>query len=37
QIYFLGGVASKGIAIATRDSVSVAVPANFHPDFRDPG
>ena len=33
----LAEVASEGIDIATRDSVSVAVPANFHPDFRDPG
>jgi adenosylmethionine-8-amino-7-oxononanoate aminotransferase len=37
QIDFLAEVASEGIDIATRDSVSVAVPANFHPDFRDPG
>ncbi|MCU7223299.1 hypothetical protein OC505_25045, partial [Pseudomonas brassicacearum] len=25
------------IDIATRDSVSVTVPKDFHPDFRDPG
>ncbi|MNE93017.1 adenosylmethionine--8-amino-7-oxononanoate transaminase [compost metagenome] len=37
QIDFLAEVASEGIDIATRDSVSVAVAANFHPDFRDPG
>ena len=37
QIDFLAQVASEGIDIATRDSVSVAVPGNFHPDFRDPG
>ena len=37
QIDFLAEVASEGIDIATRDKVSVAVPADFHPDFRDPG
>ena len=37
QIDFLAEVASEGIDIATRDSVSVAVPKDFHPDFRDPG
>ncbi len=37
QIDFLAEVASEGIDIATRDRVSVAVPADFHPDFRDPG
>ncbi len=37
QIDFLAEVASEGIDIATRTGVSVAVPANFHPDFRDPG
>ena len=37
QIDFLAEVASEGIDIATRDSVSVAVPKDFHPGFRDPG
>jgi adenosylmethionine-8-amino-7-oxononanoate aminotransferase len=37
QIDFLAEVASEGIDIATRTSVSVAVPSDFHPDFRDPG
>ena len=37
QIDFLAEVASEGIDIATRSDISVAVPANFHPDFRDPG
>ena len=37
QIDFLADVASEGIDIATRDSVSVAVPKDFHPGFRDPG
>ncbi len=37
QIDFLAEVASEGIDIATRSAVSVAVPKNFHPDFRDPG
>ncbi|MDU7556583.1 MAG: aminotransferase class III-fold pyridoxal phosphate-dependent enzyme, partial [Pseudomonas sp.] len=37
QIDFLAEVASEGIDIATRTDISVAVPANFHPDFRDPG
>ena len=37
QIDFLAEVASEGIDLATRDSLSVAVPSNFHPDFRDPG
>jgi adenosylmethionine-8-amino-7-oxononanoate aminotransferase len=36
QIDFLAEVASEGIDIAT-DSVSVAVPKDFHPGFRDPG
>jgi adenosylmethionine-8-amino-7-oxononanoate aminotransferase len=37
QIDFLAEVASEGIDIATRESVSVAVPKDFHPGFRDPG
>ena len=37
QIDFLAEVASEGIDIATRDQVSVAVPKDFHPGFRDPG
>ena len=37
QIDFLAEVASEGIDIATRSDISVAVPSNFHPDFRDPG
>ncbi|MHA6124803.1 adenosylmethionine-8-amino-7-oxononanoate aminotransferase apoenzyme [Pseudomonas mohnii] len=37
QIDFLAEVASEGIDIATRDSVSVSVPKDFHPGFRDPG
>ena len=37
QIDFLAEVATEGIDNATRDSISVAVPQNFHPDFRDPG
>ena len=37
QIDFLAEVATEGIDIATRSSISVAVPADFHPDFRDPG
>ncbi len=37
QIDFLADVATEGIDIATRSSVSVAVRKNFHPDFRDPG
>lgn len=36
QIDFLAEVASEGIDIATRDSVSVAVSGR-HPEFRDPG
>lgn len=37
QIDFLAEVASEGIDIATRSDIGVAVPSNFHPDFRDPG
>jgi adenosylmethionine-8-amino-7-oxononanoate aminotransferase len=37
QIDFLAEVATEGIDIATRATTQVAVPANFHPDFRDPG
>ncbi|MFL6534377.1 MAG: hypothetical protein ACJ8G8_13715, partial [Pseudomonas sp.] len=37
QIDFLAEVASEGIDIATRDKVSVAVPKDFHPGYRDPG
>ena len=37
EIDFLAEVATEGIDIATRTSVSVAVHENFHPDFRDPG
>ena len=37
QIDFLAEVASEGIDIATNSSVSVAVPKDFHPGFRDPG
>jgi adenosylmethionine-8-amino-7-oxononanoate aminotransferase len=37
QIDFLAEVASEGIDVATRDKVSVAVPKDFHPGFRDPG
>jgi adenosylmethionine-8-amino-7-oxononanoate aminotransferase len=37
QIDFLAEVATEGIDIATRSSISVAVRENFHPDFRDPG
>jgi adenosylmethionine-8-amino-7-oxononanoate aminotransferase len=37
QIDFLAEVASEGIDIATRDSVSVAVGNNRYPGFRDPG
>ncbi|MNW05691.1 Adenosylmethionine-8-amino-7-oxononanoate aminotransferase [compost metagenome] len=37
QIDFLAEVASEGIDIATRDGISVAVPKDFHPGFRDPG
>lgn len=36
QIDFLAEVASEGIDIATRDSLSVAV-SDRYPDFRDPG
>ncbi|HLD68722.1 MAG TPA: adenosylmethionine--8-amino-7-oxononanoate transaminase [Pseudomonas sp.] len=36
QIDFLAEVASEGIDLATRDSVSVAVSGR-HPGFRDPG
>ncbi len=37
QIDFLAEVASEGIDIATREAVSVAVPAGRYPGFRDPG
>jgi adenosylmethionine-8-amino-7-oxononanoate aminotransferase len=37
QIDFLAEVATEGIDIATRATTQVAVPTNFHPDFRDPG
>jgi len=37
QIDFLAEVASEGIDIATHSNVSVAVPKDFHPGFRDPG
>ncbi|MDB5979901.1 MAG: bioA, partial [Pseudomonas sp.] len=37
EIDFLAEVATEGIDIATRTSISVAVRENFHPDFRDPG
>ena len=37
QIDFLAEVASEGIDIATNSKVSVAVPKDFHPGFRDPG
>lgn len=37
QIDFLAEVASEGIEIATRTSVSVAQGNTRHPDFRDPG
>ncbi len=37
QIDFLAEVASEGIEIATRTSVSVAQGNTLHPDFRDPG
>ncbi|MNW19836.1 adenosylmethionine--8-amino-7-oxononanoate transaminase [compost metagenome] len=37
QIDFLATVASEGIDIATRDSVSVQVTADLHPNHRDPG
>src|SRR5690606_11784729 len=37
QIDFLAEVASEGIAIATRESVSVAVQADLYPNHRDPG
>ncbi|MDH4565802.1 adenosylmethionine--8-amino-7-oxononanoate transaminase [Pseudomonas sp. BN414] len=37
QIDFLAEVASEGIDIATRDSVSVSVTADLHPNHRDPG
>jgi adenosylmethionine-8-amino-7-oxononanoate aminotransferase len=37
QIDFLAEVASEGIDIATRSSVSVQVAEDFHPGFRDPG
>jgi adenosylmethionine---8-amino-7-oxononanoate aminotransferase len=37
QIDFLAEVASEGIDIATNSTVSVAVPQDFHPGFRDPG
>jgi adenosylmethionine-8-amino-7-oxononanoate aminotransferase len=37
QIDFLAEVASEGIDIATREGISVSVPKDFHPGFRDPG
>lgn len=37
QIDFLAEVATQGIDLATRTSVSVAVNADLHPGFRDPG
>jgi adenosylmethionine-8-amino-7-oxononanoate aminotransferase len=37
QIDFLAEVASEGIELATRDSVSVAVASDLHPNYRDPG
>src|SRR5690606_31432174 len=37
QIDFLAEVASEGIDIATRQSVSVAVTSDLHPNHRDPG
>ncbi|MNY83350.1 adenosylmethionine--8-amino-7-oxononanoate transaminase [compost metagenome] len=37
QIDFLAEVAGEGIDIATRTSLHVQVPADFHPGFRDPG
>ena len=37
QIDFLAEVASEGIDIACKDSVSVAVSSNLHPNHRDPG
>ncbi|MCY1186727.1 hypothetical protein D9M73_276290 [compost metagenome] len=37
QIDFLAEVASEGIDIATRESVSVPVVADLHPNHRDPG
>ncbi|CAD5106424.1 adenosylmethionine--8-amino-7-oxononanoate transaminase [Zestomonas carbonaria] len=37
QIDFLAEVATQGIDIATRESVSVAVDADLYPGFRDPG
>ncbi|MDH4871009.1 adenosylmethionine--8-amino-7-oxononanoate transaminase [Pseudomonas sp. BN515] len=37
QIDFLAEVASEGIDIATRDSVSVSVTTDLHPNHRDPG
>jgi adenosylmethionine-8-amino-7-oxononanoate aminotransferase len=37
QIDFLAEVASEGIDLATRESVSVAISSNPYPDFRDPG
>ncbi|BCG22369.1 adenosylmethionine-8-amino-7-oxononanoate aminotransferase [Pseudomonas tohonis] len=37
QIDFLAEVASEGIDIATRDSVSVSVASDLHPNHRDPG
>jgi len=37
ELEFLAEVASEGIDIATRDSISVAVPKDFHPGYRDPG
>ncbi len=37
QIDFLAEVATEGIDIATRSSVSVAVDVDLYPGFRDPG
>ena len=37
QIDFLAEVASEGIDIATRESLSVAVQADLYPNHRDPG
>lgn len=37
QIDFLAEVATEGIELATREAVSVAVPAGAPADFRDPG
>jgi len=37
EIDFLAQVASEGIDIATRETVSVAVQADLYPNHRDPG